>query len=131
MKFAPKTMWSMAVAAGLAGLMMAAIARGQTPPAAAPSGPPPTRLAGVNIVELFEKLDEKIAADNDIDTMKTAYEADDRKKQTQIDLATENLGKTYRKGTPEYRAAQEDILRVNMSKEVDRQVNQQKLIMEL
>jgi Skp family chaperone for outer membrane proteins len=137
MKLAPRTVWMTMVAVGLAGALLAAATRAQTPPAggagpvATPSGPLPTRLAVVNIVDLFAQLEEKAAADADIDTMKKAYEDDSRKKQSQIDLATDNLDKTYKRGTPEYRKAQEDLLRMITQKQVDDQVNQQKLFMEL
>jgi Skp family chaperone for outer membrane proteins len=137
MNLAPKTLWSAVVAVGLAGVMLAAAGRAQTPPAAGPavapaaSNPPPTKLAVVNIVDLFENLKEKAAADADIDKMKKDYEGESLKKQTQLDLARDNLDKTYKKGTPEYRKAQDDLLRMATEKQVNDQVNQQKLFMEL
>src|SRR6185295_16200837 len=131
MKIAPKSILTVMVAAGLAGLIATAIARGQTPAAVAPAGPPPTKLAVVNIVELFDKLDEKAAADAEIDTMKKAYEQADRTWQTKIDLAIENLDKTFRRGTAEFRVKQEEILAMQVQQELERQVNQKKLFLEL
>ena len=134
MKFAPKSLWTTVLAVSLAGLIAATIARGQAggvAASAAPSNPPPTKLAVVNIVDLFEKLDEKTAADDDIDTLKKDYEAAARKKQAQIEVATDSLPKTFRAGTPEYRKAQEDLLRMSVELQVEQNVNQQKLFMEL
>jgi len=134
MKFAPKSLWSIVLAVGLAGLIAATIARGQTggvAASAAPSNPPPTKLAVVNIVELFDKLDEKAGADADIDGMKKDYEAAARKKQAQIDVATESLDKTYKRGTAEFRKAQDELLRMSVELQVEQTVNQQKLFMEL
>jgi Skp family chaperone for outer membrane proteins len=129
MKFASKSLWSVVLALGLAGAIATTIARGQAAPAA--SNPPPTKLAVINIVELFDKLDEKAAADDYIDNLKKDYEAAARKKQSQIDVATESLDKTYRRGTPEFRKAQEDLLRMTVELQVQQTVDQQKLFMEL
>ena len=48
-----------------------------------------------------------------------------------MDVASANLEKTFKRGTPEYRKAQDDLLRTATELQVDQQVNQQKLFMEL
>jgi Skp family chaperone for outer membrane proteins len=136
MKLAPRTWWSVVVTVALAGAVLAAVGRAQTPPAAVPAAPaavkqPPTKLAVVNIVDLFEHLKEKTAADDAIDAMKKNFEKESRAKQAELDLAADNLDKTYKRGTEAYRKAQEDLLRRAAQKKAEDQVNQELLFNEL
>jgi Skp family chaperone for outer membrane proteins len=132
MKLAPQTWWSAVVTVALAGVVLAAAVRAQTPPAApATSRLPPTKLAVVNIVDLFGDLKEKTAADDAIDAMKRSFEQESRKKDSELDLAAKNLESTYRRGTDAYRKAQEDLLRRKAQKDTEDRVNQELLFMEL
>jgi Skp family chaperone for outer membrane proteins len=139
MKFARQTWWSAVATVVLAGAVLTAATRAQTPPppaAAVPAAPattklPPTKLAVVNIVELFENLKEKTAADDAIETMKKNFEQESRKKQSDLDLAADNLDKTYKRGTDAYRKAQEDLMRRKAQKDTEDRVNQELLFVEL
>lgn len=130
MNFSRRTFCSAAAVLVLAACSLSpAISRGQATPAAA--NPPPTKLAVVNIVRLFEDLLEKSAADASIDKMRREF-ADQAQKQQK---AIEDLQKTlenppFKTNSPEYKALQDDLLMKGMQLQSFSQFAQNKLFME-
>src|SRR4051812_424478 len=90
-------------------LAMGAASRGQTPPAGG-TNPPPTKLAVVSIVNLFDALDEKADADTRIDQMKKTYENESRTLQQALEEMQKEIEspKLFAKGSPEYKKLQDD-----------------------
>jgi Skp family chaperone for outer membrane proteins len=132
MKLAPRSLFMAVLVCGLAGGMFTTMTKAQsTPPAPAANNPPPTKLAVVNIVDLFDNLTEKKAADDGIDQMKKGYEEENRQLTAKLQVAKDNLPKTFKPGTVEFRKAQDDLLRMAVELQISTQVNQQKLFMEL
>jgi Skp family chaperone for outer membrane proteins len=116
---------------GLAGLARGqATARG-TAGAPAAASPPPTKLAVVNVVELFDGLTEKTDADKTIDKMKTDYEEQSRKMKAAIDASQQALTSSYKPGSAEFRQAQDDLLKKAMELQSFNSFAQQKLFLEL
>ena len=114
MKFSRKSMMIGLLAAGLTATSGLAL-RGQAagggagaPPAA--TYPAPTKLAVVNLVDLFDGLNEKTAADSAIEKMKKDYDDEVRKRAAKIDDAQKALGSTFKSGTPEFLKQQDDLL---------------------
>ena len=115
----------------LAGLMALAWPRSsgaQTAPAGA--APPPTKLAVVNIVDLFDHLDEKAAADAAIDKMRSDFAAESQKRQKEIEDLNKSLD-MFKPGTAEYKERQDDLLMKTMQLQAFGQFAQNKLFLEL
>jgi Skp family chaperone for outer membrane proteins len=118
-------------------LGLAALSRGQATAAPAARGtapaaaPPPTKLAVVNVVELFDGLTEKRAADQDIAAMKTKFEDESRKMKAVIDAADAGLQNSFVKGSPELRQAQDDLLHKATDLQSYNTFAQQRLFLEL
>jgi Skp family chaperone for outer membrane proteins len=123
MKFSHKSL--LAVALVLAGAMLA---RAQTP--AGNAAPPPTRIAVVNIVDLFDGLLEKANADTEIDNMKQKFDADGRKQQAALETLQNDL-KNYNPNSAQYKQTQDDLLQKSIALQTFSQFAQQKLLLEL
>lgn len=108
---------------GLTGLVRAQ-------PVPAPAAPPPTKLAVVNIVTLFDKLLEKAAADNDIDQMKRDFE-DKSDKMNQAIQAMQTGLRSYTEGSAEFNKTQDDLLQKTMELQAYQSFAQQRLFLEL
>ena len=131
MKLAYKSALAALLICGLVGLSRGQAAARGAAGAPAAANPPPTKLAVVNIVELFDGLTEKRDADNDIDKMKTGYEDQNRKMKAAIDAAQQALSSSYKPGTAEFRQAQDDLLKKAMDLQSFNSFAQQKLFLEL
>lgn len=94
--------------------------------------PPPTKLAVINIVQVFSSLNEKIASDAEIEAMRKDMNEQGRKMQEELETLSKQFSDNppYKEGTPEYKAMQDDILDKSMKLEVFRQVSEQKLLFE-
>jgi Skp family chaperone for outer membrane proteins len=101
-----------------------------TTPAAAPSAPPPTKLAVVNIVTLFADLDEKKAADADIEKMKGDLETQGAKLKKDIDDLDKQL-QLLSPGKEDYEGIQDSLLKKTMEYQSFGNFAQQKLFIEL
>jgi len=115
---------------------MTVLSRGQatargTAGAPAAANPPPTKLAVVNIVDLFDGLSEKLAADRDIQKMKTDFEDQSGKMKAAIDASDQTLKTSFKPGSAEYRQAQNDLLKKAMDLQSYNSYAQQMLFMEL
>ncbi|HVT79371.1 MAG TPA: OmpH family outer membrane protein [Phycisphaerae bacterium] len=129
-----KTILASFAALALAGILL--LGRGQlTHAQTAPAGaaPPPTKLAVVNIVDLFDHLDEKAAADAEIDKMRTQFAAESLKRQKEIEDLQKNLGDhpIFKPGSEEYKQQQDDLLQKTMQLQAYGQYAQNKLFLEL
>ena len=112
-------------------LGLAALSRGQAGGVApAASNPPPTKLAVVNVVELFDTLLEKTAADTDIETMKRGFEKQNLDMQKVLEDKQNGL-KSFKAGTDEFRKAQEELLQKTMDLQSFGNYAQQRLFLEL
>jgi Skp family chaperone for outer membrane proteins len=119
------------VLAALLILGLTALSRGQAGGAApAASNPPPTKLAVVNVVELFDNLLEKTAADTDIDTMKRGFEKQSQDMQKVLEDKSKGLT-SFKAGTEEYRRAQDELLQKTIDLQNFNGFAQQKLFLEL
>lgn len=112
-------------------LFAGAMAMGQAAPGTA--NPVPSKLAVVNIVELFDSLDEQRDAQRDIENMKNTFakEVDKRKQELERlerDLQDPNL---INRESAEFRKMQDDLLEKSMNLQAYTQASQQKLFMEL
>jgi Skp family chaperone for outer membrane proteins len=96
----------------------------------APAAPPPTKLAVVNIVDLFGGLFEKKAGDDAIETLKKGFEEESVKRQKEISDLEKGLG-LFTPGTEDYRRAQDDLLKKTMDLQVFGNYAQQRLFIEL
>jgi Skp family chaperone for outer membrane proteins len=123
MKPASKSVLAAALILGLTALTLGQA--GGTPAAA-----PPTKLAAVNIVSLFADLDEKKAADSEIEAMKTKLEkqgADLKKEMEDLDKQLPLLTA----GTDDYQKIQEALLKKSMEYQTFGNYAQQKVFVEL
>jgi len=109
-------------------LLGATFVRAQAGGAAA--APPPTRIAVVNIVDLFDGLLEKANADTEIDNMKKKFDDDGRKQQAALETLQESL-KSYNPNSPQYKQTQDDLLQKSIALQTFSQFAQQKLLLEL
>jgi outer membrane protein len=129
MHFSRKTFCSALAILVAAAAMSPASSRGQAAPAAA--NPPPTKLAVVNIVRLFEDLLEKSAADASIDKMRREFADQAQKQQKTIeDLQKQFENPPFKTNSPEYKAMQDDLLMKGMQLQSFSQFAQNKLFME-
>jgi Skp family chaperone for outer membrane proteins len=129
MKLGHKSALAALVILGILGLTT--LSRGQAGGVApAASNPPPTKLAVVNVVELFDNLLEKTAADTDIDTMKRGFEKQNLDMQKVIEDKQKGLA-SYKAGTEEYRRAQEELLQKASELQTFGNYAQQRLLLEL
>jgi len=112
-------------------LGLTALSRGQAGGVApAASNPPPTKLAVVNVVELFDNLLEKTAADTDIDTMKRGFEKQNQDMQKAIEDKQKGMA-SFKPGTEEFRKAQDELLQKATDLQSFSSFAQQKLFLEL
>lgn len=103
------------------------ITRGQ----AAGSNPPPTKLAVVNIVDLFESLNEKLAADSDLQKMKNGFSDDAQKMQKDLDDLQKAVDSpAFKKDSTEYKTQLDDLLKKGMEIQAFGQYAQNKLFIE-
>ena len=125
-----KSVWAALLILGLT-----ALSRGQTAPAAgraAPAAsPPPTKLAVVNVVDLFDQLLEKKAADLDIEKMKNNYDDQSRKMQAALEASRQGLQGAFSPGSADYRQKQDELLQKAVDLQNFSGFAQQKLFLEL
>jgi Skp family chaperone for outer membrane proteins len=112
-------------------LAAGALAMGQAAPGTA--NPLPSKLAVVNIVDLFANLDEQRDAQRDIEGLKNNYAKEVDKRKTELeklerDLQDPNL---INRESAEYRKMQDDLLEKSMNLQAYTQASQQKLLMEV
>jgi len=107
------------------------LSRGQTPPAA--STPPPTKLAVVNIVNLFDALDEKTAAETRVDQMRRTLEKESQTMQQEVDQLSKEVDNpvVFKKGSPEHKKLQDELLEKTTRWKVHDEMAQAKLTLEL
>ncbi len=133
MKLTRNTVLPAAAALALAGLLLLGhtpATRGQAAPAAA--SPPPSHLAVVNIVQLFNDLNEKIAADSDIDKMRRDFEAQsDTKRKEVADLQDKVDHPQFKTDSAEYKAQQNDLVLKTRQYQAFGQYAQDMLFLEL
>jgi len=120
------------VLSALALVFLAAVAMGQTTPGAG-SAPPPNKLAVVNLVQLFDSLDEQADAQRDIENQKNGYTREIDKRKSEIDRLTADLDNPslFNKESAEYRKMQDDMLEKSMALQAYTQASQQKLFLDL
>jgi Skp family chaperone for outer membrane proteins len=103
---------------------------GRAAPAVAPAAAPaPTKLAVVNVVQLFNDLLERRDGETALDNMKRGFEEDNRKLQDALKDMEKNLS-SFGNGTPEQKKAQDDYLKKGMELQGFGSYAQQKLLME-
>ena len=117
------------VAAACVAMFVAAVSMGQT----AGTAPPPTKLAVVNIVHLFDSLDQKADADGEITKTRNAIAEKTRKMTDEVTKLDNELKdpKLFAAGSAEYKKMQDDLLQKSMELQVYTQVSQQQLFLEL
>jgi Skp family chaperone for outer membrane proteins len=106
-----------------------AAAAGAAPGAGVPAAPPPTKLAVLNVVDLFSDLLERRDNETSLDNLKRDLEEQNRKLQNTVKDMEDGL-KNFAAGTPEYRKAQEDYLKKAMELQSFGSFAQQKLLIE-
>jgi len=97
----------------------------QTPAAA----PPPTKLAVVNIVDVFNRSNMKIDGDTQLENLSKDLQDQRRKMQAKVD----ELGKTIeelKKDSPDYKVLSEDLMKKAMELQAFSQYTEQKLLLE-
>jgi len=87
---------------------------------AQPTEKAPTQLAVVDIIKVFEALDEKRAGDAEIDKLNAELENQRRKLEESLKRQSEalrpnNPAAMFKPGTPEYKQAQEQLLQDSMN----------------
>jgi Skp family chaperone for outer membrane proteins len=118
----------------LAGMTLMARAQVTAAPAATPARagattPPPSRMAVVNVVLLFEKLLEKSAADTDLANMKKKTSEEITAKQAELTSLQKKM-ETFKEDSDEYRQRQEELLGKAMELEVFTKVAEAKYVNE-
>ena len=113
------------LALGVAAMPLAGPAMAQQQPAA-----PRTVLAVVNLAKIFDGLNEKIDNAAELDKLKRDLQAEQSKRKDEIDNLSGSLGKTFREGTDEYKAAQDNILKKAMDLQSFSSYAQQKIALE-
>jgi Skp family chaperone for outer membrane proteins len=98
-------------------------------PSVAPAAPAPTKLAVVNLVQLFNDLLERRDNETTLDNMRRGFEEDNRKLQDALKDMDKNLS-SFGVGTPEYKKAQDDYLKKGMELQSFGSFAQQKLFIE-
>ena len=99
---------------------------------AQPAEKAPTQLAVVDIIKVFELLDEKIAGDNEIKKMNSDFETRRRSMEESLKRQAEALRPntaTFKPGSPEYKQAQDKLLEDSMAYQSFTTVHQAKLAM--
>lgn len=91
--------------------------------------PPPTKIATINIVKMFNSLDEKKAGDKDIEVMARNLENGRKAIETDIETLKKEMG-AYNEGTEAYRDTQERLFKRAMDLESHMRLMEQKLLME-
>ena len=99
-------------------------------PAPAATAPPPTKLAVVNIVNLFGGLREKEVGDADIDKMKSDFEAQGLKLKKEAEDLDKQLP-ALAAGSEDYQKVQDALLKKTMEYQTFGNFAQQKLFIEL
>jgi Skp family chaperone for outer membrane proteins len=122
-----------ALAGAVAGLV--ALSAAQFVPTAAAqaqgqSASRPMVLAVVNLAQVFDRLNEKADNAQELDRLTDQLNKEQSKRKDEIDRLTKNLDLTFKAGSPEYQAAQDDILQKAMQFQAQGQFAQQKLAME-
>jgi Skp family chaperone for outer membrane proteins len=116
-------------------LVAAMLAMGQTTPTAPGPGaaPPPTKLAVVNLVKLFDTLDEQSDAQRDIENIKNNFSMEIDKRKGELDRLERDLQdpNLFNKESAEFRKMQDDLLEKSMNLQAYTQASQQKLFLEL
>jgi Skp family chaperone for outer membrane proteins len=118
----------------LALLAAAALSMGQTTPGAAPgTAPPPSKLAVVNLVALFDSLDEQADAQRDMENMKANFTREIEKRRLEVERLERDLQDQtlIKRDSPEFRRMQDELLDKSMSLQAYSQSSQQKLFLEL
>lgn len=133
MKTRPMLLIAFAAAAlGLAGMQQATA---QTPAASPPGAqnPPPTRIAVVNLAQVFDKLDEQTANQAELDKITQQLNTEQTRRKDELtklsnDLASGNA--MFKPGSDEYKKAQDDALQKSMELEAFSNMAQQKIAIE-
>ncbi len=93
------------------------------------SAPPPTRLATINIVHVFDALNEKVAGDSEIEQLNKDLTDQRRKIEESIEKIKGEM-KDYKAESPEFKDASERLLKKGMEVETFARFQQQKLLLE-
>jgi Skp family chaperone for outer membrane proteins len=99
-------------------------------PAPTATNPPPTKLAVVNIVNLFAGLREKEVGDADIDKLKSDFEAQGAKIKKEMDDLDKQLP-ALAVGSEDYQKVQDALLKKTMEYQTFGNYAQQRLFIEL
>ncbi len=91
--------------------------------------PPPTRLATINLVKVFDALNEKIAGDQDIDALNKKLSDDRAKLEGEVRKIDAGM-KEFKQGSPEFKLAAEELLKKGMELQSFSAYVQQKLMLE-
>jgi Skp family chaperone for outer membrane proteins len=113
-------------------LVAGAMAMGQGTGTPAPDAVP-SKLAVVNIVELFDSLDEQRDAQRDIENMKNTFAKEVDKRKTELERLEKDLQDPsgIRPESAEFRRMQDELLEKSMNLQAYTQASQQKLFLEL
>jgi Skp family chaperone for outer membrane proteins len=97
-----------------------------------PAGPAPTKLAVVNIIQLFDSLDERADGEAAIRALKDSYTNEVNKRQDQLKELNAQLSGSpmFKPGSDEYRKLQDDVLQKSYDLKAYTQMSQDKLFME-
>jgi len=96
--------------------------------------PPPGKLAVLNIVDLFDRLDEKKAIDGQIESMKRELSDKIEKKKADLEKAQKELeaaGKMFKPDSAEIKKQQDELVNRSMELQILTQVSQKQLLIEL
>jgi Skp family chaperone for outer membrane proteins len=91
----------------------------------------PTQLAVINVVNVFASLTEKMDGDSEIEKLGKDINEQRRKKEEDLTKKSDMLkpGGVFKVDSPEYKAAQDELLQLTMDYQAFLAVSEQKLLM--
>ncbi|HVX86241.1 MAG TPA: OmpH family outer membrane protein [Phycisphaerae bacterium] len=121
------------LATAFAALAIASAAIRYAPAQTPAQTPPPTRIAVINLAQVFDKLDEQSANSADLDKLTKQLNDEQSSRKDQLTKLSNDLSSPtypFKAGSPEYKKAQDDLLQKSMELEAFSNMAQQKITLE-